>query len=333
MNRDCSCDDDGVNSKAYDPFRRLDRYGDRGLVPQRWTEQFRLALFAVVVLPARIIISMTCMLLCYALCWGSRLLLPEPLRYTVVATVGKVLCRVCLFAFGFFRIEWVQIKSFSPKESVEDNDGEGAKEVRPCGIVSNHVGWADILIHMERWFPSFVAKSKTKELPFVGIISQMMGCIYVDRSNKSGGGVSGQVRDRMKESIASGNEHQLMLLFPEGTTTNGRYLLPFKTGAFLAGGPIQPVVIKYSYSWASPAWESISGKRHLFLLLCAPWHFATCYQLPVYVPSEEEQRDPAKFAANVRSYMSESCGLLASESTFDDKLHYHFLLSGKTEHL
>ena len=36
-----------------------------------------------------------------------------------------------------------------------------------------------------------------------------------------------------------------LLLFPEGTTTNGRYLLPFKTGAFLAGQPLQPVVIRY----------------------------------------------------------------------------------------
>ena len=31
----------------------------------------------------------------------------------------------------------------------------------------------------------------------------------------------------------------------QGTTTNGRYLLPFRTGAFLAGVPVQPVIIKY----------------------------------------------------------------------------------------
>ena len=38
----------------------------------------------------------------------------------------------------------------------------------------------------------------------------------------------------------------------QGTTTNGDYLLPFKTGAFLAGAPVQPVVLKYgkaSLSW------------------------------------------------------------------------------------
>ena len=31
----------------------------------------------------------------------------------------------------------------------------------------------------------------------------------------------------------------------QGTTTNGRYLLPFRTGAFLAGAPVQPVILKY----------------------------------------------------------------------------------------
>ena len=31
----------------------------------------------------------------------------------------------------------------------------------------------------------------------------------------------------------------------QGTTSNGEYLLPFKTGAFLAGEPVQPVILKY----------------------------------------------------------------------------------------
>jgi hypothetical protein len=37
----------------------------------------------------------------------------------------------------------------------------------------------------------------------------------------------------------------LLLLPPQGTTTNGRFLLPFKTGAFLAGVPVLPTIIHY----------------------------------------------------------------------------------------
>ncbi|KAI5082130.1 hypothetical protein GOP47_0001873 [Adiantum capillus-veneris] len=58
------------------------------------------------------------------------------------------------------------------------------------------------------------------------------------------------------------------MLFPEGTTTNGFYILPFKTGAFLAGTLVRPVILKYSYKRFSPAWDSISGVRHFILLLC-----------------------------------------------------------------
>lgn len=106
--------------------------------------------------------------------------------------------------------------------------------------------------------------------------SYMMGCLYVDReasarkrggagsastdggssANGSGGSdsdaaaaqprVSDAVRRRMDDAAAGRLPGaRPLLLFPEGTTTNGRYLLPFKTGAFLAGQPLQPVVIRY----------------------------------------------------------------------------------------
>lgn len=38
-------------------------------------------------------------------------------------------------------------------------------------------------------------------------------------------------------------------LHRQGTTSNGDYLLPFKTGAFLAGVPVQPVVLHYHRVW------------------------------------------------------------------------------------
>ncbi len=59
-------------------------------------------------------------------------------------------------------------------------------------------------------------------------------------------GVGGRVRDRMERMATGELPHaRPMLLFPEGTTTNGRFMLPFKSGAFLAGAPLQPVVLRY----------------------------------------------------------------------------------------
>lgn len=50
-----------------------------------------------------------------------------------------------------------------------------------------------------------------------------------------------------------------LIFTAEGTTTNGDYLLPFKTGAFLAKAPVLPVILRYPYQRFSPAWDSISG--------------------------------------------------------------------------
>lgn len=73
-----------------------------------------------------------------------------------------------------------------------------------------------------------------------------MGCLYVDRDASGAGRVSDAVVQRMRDSAAGRLPGaRPLLLFPEGTTTNGRFLLPFKTGAFLAGLPVRPVVIRY----------------------------------------------------------------------------------------
>lgn len=51
----------------------------------------------------------------------------------------------------------------------------------------------------------------------------------------------------------------LQFTIAEGTTTNGDYLLPFKTGAFLAKAPVQPVILRYPYKRFNAAWDSMSG--------------------------------------------------------------------------
>lgn len=144
----------------------------------------------------------------------------------------------------------------------------------------------------------------------------------------------------------------------QGTTSNGDYILPFKKGAFLAGLPVQPTVLRYSSNWASPAWESIAGEfhkrqpvsalqsspiemvqyiqadafattglRHARLLLCSPWHSVTIYVLPIYRPSEEEINDPELYAGNVRKYMIKYSQLQPSESVLEDKRQYHKIIS------
>jgi len=66
----------------------------------------------------------------------------------------------------------------------------------------------------------------------------------------------------------------------QGTTTNGRLVLPFKTGAFLAGVPVQPCMIKYETGRVSPSWDSIDAVWHIFLMLAELTHQVTVYLVP-----------------------------------------------------
>ncbi|KAK9797382.1 hypothetical protein WJX73_008706 [Symbiochloris irregularis] len=185
---------------------------------------------------------------------------------------------------------------------------------------------------MARSFPSFVSRSATKDLLMIGLISQLMGCIYVDRSTtKTHQGVAGLVKDRIvKTARGAAPGERPMLLFPEGTTTNGNFLLPFRKGAFLAGAPVQPVILRYPVNRVSPAWETISGLRHIWLMLCNPVHSVIFYELPVYHPTKAEASNPELYANNVRQYMlRNSHGLEASESSLAEKQILHAHLRGE----
>ncbi len=75
---------------------------------------------------------------------------------------------------------------FSVERSPSDKDGAWVSvddEPEPVSkvIVSNHVSYLDILLHMGLTFPSFVAGAGTLKVPLVGKISQAMGCVYVKR--------------------------------------------------------------------------------------------------------------------------------------------------------
>jgi len=48
------------------------------------------------------------------------------------------------------------------------------------------------------------------------------------------------------------------LIFPEGTTTNGKALVAFKPGAFIPGMPVQPIVLRFTDKWDTTSWTWVS---------------------------------------------------------------------------
>lgn len=108
--------------------------------------------------------------------------------------------------------------------------------------VANHVSWSDIPL-LGQLFPlTFLSKAEVRTWPVAGWLAQQAGTLFLQR----GAGDSVLLQRRMAEGLRQG---RAVLLFPEGTTTDGGDLRTFHgrlLGAALeAGVALQPVAISY----------------------------------------------------------------------------------------
>jgi len=178
-----------------------------------------------------------------------------------------------------------------------------------CIVVSNHVSFYDILYFLSAFAPPFVAKQGVKDIPFVGFIAEMMECIFVDRENRTSPSATSLIAlrlekiDKLNVSFSSWMAPSALVMFPEGTTSNGETLLRFHTGPFVQKRPIQPVVLQYSFGDADPAFVGLTF-FHFLRILSEPYYKLRVNFLHRYVPSEQERADGRLFAENVRRRMA-----------------------------
>lgn len=158
-------DDKDPTDPCYDPFRRHDQYGLQGAQHQSVWEYLRLFLMAFTLLPLKVLGCVACLIGCYLVCKFS-FLVPAPKRTAWVVNCGKIFVRMELFCCGFMTVTWKKVPDTRPAHVTQG--------VKVAGIVSNHCSWADILVHMSRSFPSFVARASTKDLLWVGLIRYLL---------------------------------------------------------------------------------------------------------------------------------------------------------------
>jgi 1-acyl-sn-glycerol-3-phosphate acyltransferase len=122
--------------------------------------------------------------------------------------------------------------------------GEPARS-RGVLLLANHTGWLDIVIFSAVMPLSFIAKSEVADWPFFGTLAKLQRTVFVARARKS---ETGQVRDVIRDRLMAGDT---LVLFPEGTSSDGNAVLPFKSallGAAAGDGavPVQPVSTAYT---------------------------------------------------------------------------------------
>ncbi|CAM9941668.1 unnamed protein product [Scytosiphon promiscuus] len=128
---------------------------------------------------------------------------------------------------------------------------------------------------------------------------------------------------KAEENWARGWKGNPLLLFPEGTTSNGSCLLRFKTGVFAAGVPVHPVTVKFEVGRFSPAFESIYAPVHILRTLAEPVSHLSVEYLPRFDPSPEQRADRTLYANAVQKVFSDAMGLPAVEAGYAQKTQYH----------
>lgn len=136
--------------------------------------------------------------------------------------------------------------------------------------VANHSSWLDIFVMNAAVNAQFVAKSEVARWPGIGQLAKAVGTIFITRDRR----LAAQHRDLLQARLKAGDR---ILFFPEGTTSDGRGILPFRSSLFAAlesgqGYRVQAFSVRYAsvtgaddtiYSW----WGRISFLTHLFWVL------------------------------------------------------------------
>ena len=121
---------------------------------------------------------------------------------------------------------------------------------RPLLVVCNHMSLFEIATFPVAFGGSFVAKADVRNWPLVGWISEKFGVVFVDRRPSHALEALTAVQERVK------SVKYPMFLFPEGTTTNGAYVKPFKSTLFNfvenSDVAVQPMAVHYRFRDGTP---------------------------------------------------------------------------------
>lgn len=123
--------------------------------------------------------------------------------------------------------------------------------IQPTLYVSNHISYLDIFVlgDIRAWF---IAKSEVAGWPLLGQLARFQNTLFIERK-------AGRARQQLEVLQAHLNSGQSLILFPEGTSTDGAHVEPFKSSLFEAANigvdpqqksvkvAIQPITVVYTH--------------------------------------------------------------------------------------
>lgn len=186
-------------------------------------------------------------------------------------------------------------------------------------IIGNHIGYIEIMYMAQKYGPSFVAKAAISKMPIIGGLARAFHTIFVEREQK-GKGIS--TTSTISSALSNPDKQLRLAMFPEGTTSNGKCILPFHKGAFIPGKPVIPIYFKLPNCGHDISFLGLSLAKHILITMCQPFNTLRVTRLPVYYPSEVEKNDAALFMTAVRDKYLQISGLPPGIGGFQEKYDY-----------
>lgn len=197
--------------------------------------------------------------------------------------ITQAVCRLSLF--------WMGLEFHRTGKPMK---GQGA-------IVANHSSWLDIFVLNASDRVYFVSKSEVSGWPGIGFLARATGTLFIARDPRA----AKEQTALFEERLLAG---QRLLFFPEGTSTDGLRVLPFKSTLFAAFFKpplketlsVQPVSVIYhapdgqdarTYGW----WGDMSFGSHLLVMLSLPKHgrVEVVYHPPLAVTEANDRKSLA----------------------------------------
>jgi 1-acyl-sn-glycerol-3-phosphate acyltransferase len=185
----------------------------------------------------------------------------------VIRGIG-ILVGFVLLTLGFLVFQWLAVKfDLAWRDRLPVRYARGLCRLmglrietfgRPCRergvlLAANHTSYLDMPVLAAVIPVSFVAKSEVAKWPFFGMLGGLVRTVYVERERRT---KTGEQRDRIRERLEEGGT---VVLFPEGTSSDGNRVLSFKSSllgsanAMVKGADgqmrrvvVQPVSIAYT---------------------------------------------------------------------------------------
>jgi len=197
---------------------------------------------------------------------GRRTSIPEPCEPEPASFIHKIrtICKSVLLVFWIFIMlfAYAVCKALMPRRMSNfynffhhvcciifsmrvTVEGEMSQE-KPTLFLSNHISYLDIFVLGAKLPGYFIAKSEVAGWPILGQLAKMQNTLFFERKGN-------KIRSQLGIMSSHFNQAKNLILFPEGTSTEGEHVEPFKSSLLQSveqvnkGVTIQPVTVAYTH--------------------------------------------------------------------------------------